>query len=1181
LALPASGFIELAYTTFETAPTGDYTVNAYIVNDKKGNSLLGSVSVRVEEFLPDRLRIETRIGDGKLGGWMTPEDLSAHVGLYNLFGTAAADHRVAATMYLSPQAIHFGAFKDYAFTDPAAADESYEESLSECTTDGEGRCAFALDLKRFAGSSYTVSVYATGFELDGGRGVSGSARALVSPRPYFVGVKREGDLSFVKKDGEVGVRFMAVDKSVKAVDVDELRAVRVEERYVSVLQRQNNGSFAYQSVRKEITRGEEKLAIKSAGTRLKLDTSEPGTFIVSIRDKRDLEVSRVRYSVQGEANLSRSVERNAELELVLDKRDYAAGEPVSVAIKAPYAGSGLITIERDKVYAHKWFKTGTNATVQTIDLPPGIEGNGYVSVAFTRASASPEIFMSPLSYGVVGFSVSQKARTVAIQLESPELVKPGDKLNVRYSADRPTKMVVWGVDEGILQVAHYETPNPLAFFFEKRALEVRTKQILDLILPEHHVVAALMKQGGDGDGGASKNLNPFRRKHDAPVAFWSGIIDAGPETKTFTYQVPDTFNGTMRVMAAALAPDAVGVAQKKTTVRGPFVISPNAPLFIAPGDTAEMSVAVANNVEGSGKDAKVDVTLQAADGVKVLGDVSQTLTIAEGREGAVRFKLQGTTKLGSTSLKLTARSGSASATLTTDTSVRPASAFASQVLSGIVASGGVDVALTRRLLPEYAKHEVTVSSAPLALARSLQTYVENFPHLCTEQVVSAAVPSLLLRQFPELASKTKQTKPAVENALDVLQSRQNDDGSFGYWTASSRVSDYASLYATHFLIETTERGLPVAAELKKRALANARELARRPLAGMPSARLRAFAVYLLARSGEQSARELAELRDFLRKDQGGAWKSDITVAFLAAAYRLARDESEASSLIRLAEMARDVPGDAGTFYNEQTYAAQLFYVLVMHFPERLGDFDKKLIERMVGSAGGGRANTIGSAWTLYALAAYARSDAAKNVAAKATVAATTDDGKKQNLALHGTAFPTGEVSLDTKTLHISNDADLPLFYAVTVSGFDREPATAAETHGIEIIRSYEDDKGKTMGEVAIGDTVSVHVKMRAVTETVHDVAVVELLPAGFDLVLDGDGGRVLAASSTWQPEYIDAREDRAVFYGDLTKDVKEVIYRLRATTRGAFVVPPTHAAAMYAPDVRGSSARAAITVVGK
>lgn len=1179
LALPASGFIELAYGTFETSPTGDYTVNAYVVNDKKGNTLLGSTTVRVEEFLPDRLRIETRIGDGKLGGWMSPEDLSAHVGLYNLFGTAAADHKVEATMYLSPQSIAFSAFRDYAFSDPARAQEGFSESLSECVTDEQGHCEFALDLKRFADSSYGVSVYATGFELDGGRGVSGSARALVSPRPYFVGVKNEGDLSFVKKDAEVGVRLVAVDKNVKAIDVDELRAVRIEERYVSVLQRQNNGSFAYQSVRKEITKGEEKLVIKAAGTRLKLESNEPGTYVVSIRDKRDLELARIRYSVQGEANLSRSVERNAELELVLDKRDYATGEPISVAIKAPYAGSGLITIERDKVYAHKWFKTGTNATVQTITLPPGIEGNGYVSVAFARGSESPEIFMSPLSYGVVGFSVSQKARTVAVKLESPELVKPGDKLNVRYSADRPTKMVVWGVDEGILQVAHYQTPDPLAFFFEKRALEVRTKQILDLILPEHHVVAALMKQGGDEDGGASKNLNPFRRKHDAPVAFWSGIIDAGTDTKTFTYQVPDTFNGTMRIMAAALAPDAVGVASKKTTVRGPFVISPNAPLFMAPGDTAEMSVAIANNVEGSGRDAKVEVTLQAGEGLKLLGDAAQTVTIAEGREAAVRFKVQGTNKLGPATLKLTAKSGSAAATLTTDTSVRPASAFASQVVSGIVASGSTDVALPRRLAPEHAKQEVTVSAAPLALARGLAAYVENYPHLCTEQVVSAAVPTLVLRDFPELAQDGKHSKESIDWALAVLQSRQNDDGSFGMWTASSRVSDYASVYATFFLLEAAERGTPVPAELKKRALGNVREIGRRPLSDSASARLRSFAIYTLARAGEQSARELAELRDFVRKDASGAWKRDLTIGFLAASYRLARDESEASGLIKAAELAAEVSRNDATFYDEQTYAAQLFYVLVKHFPERVADFDKKLIERLVKSAA--HTNTIGSAWTLYAFAAYSKTDAVKSAAGKARVEAVGDDGKSKPLALTGTSFPTAGVALDSKALRITNEAGLPLFYSVTVSGFDREPASTASTNGIEIIRAYESDQGKTLTKVELGDTVSVHVKMRGVSDAVRDVAVVELLPAGFDLVLEGNGGRVLAPQSTWQPEYIDAREDRVVFYGDIGKGVGEVVYRLRATTRGSFVVPPTHAAAMYHPEVNGSSARAAIEVEGK
>ncbi len=994
-------------------------------------------------------------------------------------------------------------------------------------------------------------------------------------------MKNEGDLSFVKKDAEVGVRFVAVDKTVKAIDVAGLKAVRIEEKYVSVLQRQSNGAFAYQSVRKEITRGEEKLAIKAAGSRLKLPTDAPGTFIVSIRDEHDLELARVRYSVQGEANLTRDVERSAELELVLDKKDYNTGDPISVAIKAPYAGSGLITIERDHVYAHRWFKTTTTSTVQNITLPAGIEGNGYINVVFLRASDSPEIFMSPLSYGVAGFSVSQKARQVQVKLETPDLVKPGDTLKVKYSADRPTKMVVWGVDEGILQVARYKTPNPLAFFFEKRALEVRTRQILDLVLPEYHIVAALMKQGGDGEDAAGKNLNPFKRKREPPVAFWSGIIDAGVDAKTFTYHVPDTFNGTMRVMAAALAPDAVGVATAKTTVRGPFVISPNAPLFVAPGDTVEASVAIANNVEGSGKDAKVDVTLTVGEGLKIEGPATQTLTIAEGREAATRFKITATDKLGSAAMKFVAKGGNASVSLSTETSVRPASAFETTLSTGIVASGTADVTLPRRVVSEHAKLEVTVSSTPLALARSLTTYVESYPHLCTEQVVSATVPSLVLRDQQELMPEAKHAKEQLERALDVLQSRQNEDGSFGYWSAASSVNNYVSVYATHFVLEAAERGHPVPTELKTRALANTRELARKQLQTLSDARLRAYAIYVLARAGEQSARELAELRDYVRQDKSDAWKRDVTLAFLAASYRLARDENEASSLIKSAELAAKVDDDDTTFSSELTYTAQLLYILSKHFPERLADFDKKILKRLVDNIAAGNTTTIGSAWSLYAFTAYAKTDIAKGAVAKTHVDEERDAGTKGAVALTGTMFPTGAFDRDAKVLHVVNESDLPLFYSVTVEGFDKTPSDKADTHGIEIIRSFEDDKGKTLTKVELGDTVNVHMKVRATNKPVWNVAVVELLPAGFDLVLEGDGGRVLASGSSWTPDYVDAREDRVVFYGDVDAKANEAVYRLRATTRGSFVVPPTHAAAMYQPGTRGSSARGSIEVEGK
>ena len=121
-------------------------------------------------------------------------------------------------------------------------------------------------------------------------------------------------------------------------------------------------------------------------------------------------------------------------------------------------------------------------------------------------------------------------------------------------------------------------------FFRKQALEVGTRQTVDLILPEYSVVKELAAAGGDADEDAlAHHLNPFKRKHDAPVAYWSGIVDIGPEAKTFTYNVPDYFAGTLRVMVVANTADAVGSEEKKMQVRGPFVISPNVPTLCCAG----------------------------------------------------------------------------------------------------------------------------------------------------------------------------------------------------------------------------------------------------------------------------------------------------------------------------------------------------------------------------------------------------------------------------------------------------------------------------------------------------------------------------------------------------------------------------------------------------------------------
>src|SRR6202035_5437128 len=210
----------------------------------------------------------------------------------------------------------------------------------------------------------------------------------------------------------------------------------------------------------------------------------PGDFVLVLRNAAGAELNKVSYTVAGTANLSRSLERDTELQIQLDKPAYSGGDTIQVSIRAPYVGAGLITVEREKVFVHQWFKTTTTSTVQKITLPADFEGNGYVSVQFLRDPSSDEIFMSPLAYGIAAFAPNLSARRQPVTLTAPKLAKPGDTLTMHVAPGEASRVALLAVDEGILQVARYKNPDPLSYFFQKRMLEVETTQILDLILPE-------------------------------------------------------------------------------------------------------------------------------------------------------------------------------------------------------------------------------------------------------------------------------------------------------------------------------------------------------------------------------------------------------------------------------------------------------------------------------------------------------------------------------------------------------------------------------------------------------------------------------------------------------------------------------------------------------------------------
>ncbi|MET3393014.1 uncharacterized protein YfaS (alpha-2-macroglobulin family) [Variovorax sp. 1140] len=1221
LRLGPGGAAEIAHTTQDTSPTGNYAVNLYLPRQSSPGTpeveslLIGSTTVKVQEFLPDRTKVTAKLSNEVAEGWVSPKDLKAQIDVQNLFGTPAPDRKVEGTLTLSPGFPVFRAFTDYAFFDPQRATEKQVDDLGSVQTSAEGKAEFDLRLSRFDAATYQVHVLAKAFEPEGGRSVSAEAQTLVSDLPYLVGVKVDGDTSYVSKGATRNATVIAIDPRAKKTAVADLKIERVERKVLSVLIKQDNGLYRYESRLKEIVLDEKPFAIAAAGNNVALDTSAPGNFAYVIRNAQGMELNRVEYSVAGNANVSRSLDRNAELQLTLDRKDYEPGQEISVSIRAPYVGAGLITIERDKVYAHAWFKTDKTASVQKITVPKDFEGTGYINVHFVRDPASDEVYMSPLSYGVVPFATALARRTANLQLTSSELVKPGQTMKMKLTSDKPTRAVVFAVDEGILQVARYKSPDPLKHFFQKRALEVGTLQTLDLILPEFKKLMQGAAPGGDGEGELGKHLNPFKRKRDKPVAYWSGLVDVNG-SREFSYTVPESFNGSLRVMAVAVNDETTGAKSTRTVVRGDMVILPNAPLAMAPGDTVEVGVGLANNIVGSGREAPIALTLTASGGLEVVGDATQTLKVNERGEASTKFNVRAKpgeqAVLGSSALVFTSTHKNYSARLSTEVSVRPASPFVTLVQAGSFQRAG-EISSQADLYPNFRQSDVAVSAAPWAFATGLMQYLEAYPHGCTEQITSQTFPAVLLSGRPELVKEMSRGRTAeqgplpearktFERYLVQLRARQTADGGFSLWPGAG-TDAFATLYAVQLLVEAKDHKLPVPQDLLQKADTYLQGWLGSGDNTLDGWRQRAQAAYLLTRQGIVAPAALANLREARRNQmsrQGVGWGDDLGAVYLAASYQLVKQEQVANELLDpvwsdlLARTEKKQRRNAwGAYYDPLVHDSMTLHLVGRHFPSRLKALKPAVWEGMAEMVREGWYNSLSSASMLLAVDSYFEA-VGQNVEGKLSASAVNAQGQAAALAL-GSVNPItrAAVPAGTARLKLSNDSDFNLYYSWAEQGFERNVPATPVNKGMEIFHEVLDAKGNPITKAKLGEEVTVRVRVRSLERAqINDVALVDVLPGGLEPVLQAVGDdedaanadapiwkKRLGGNGSWKVQYADIREDRVVFYGGVGKDLLEVTYKARATNVGDYVVPAAYGEAMYDRRVFSRSAGARFQVV--
>ena len=310
VSVDVSGFTELAYTPAETAPTGTWTVNLYIVGKDNDETAIGSTTVSVKEFLPDSMKVDATLSAHIADGWVKPDTLKGIVDVHNLFGTPAANRRVEAMLTLNPTFPAFRNWADYRFFDLRHAKDGYTTQLEDGHTDDQGHAEFDLDLKKYADATYRLDFLAKAYEAEGGRSVAANAGTLVSSNAWLVGYKAVDSISTTSSATAraPSTSWPSIRRRSRS-SFSGLQAQLIERRYVSVLTKQDSGVYKYESRMKEVPISARPLIIPAGGLDYALPTDKPGDYALLIRSG-NVDVNRIEYSVTGEANLSRSLDRN-------------------------------------------------------------------------------------------------------------------------------------------------------------------------------------------------------------------------------------------------------------------------------------------------------------------------------------------------------------------------------------------------------------------------------------------------------------------------------------------------------------------------------------------------------------------------------------------------------------------------------------------------------------------------------------------------------------------------------------------------------------------------------------------------------------------------------------------------------------------------------------------------------
>ena len=1197
IAIDGRGLADFSLDLADASATGNHTLELEVAE-----KVIGRYPFQVEEFVPDRIKVEIDPATGAPppvpGG-----ELAYRVASSYLFGPPSAELPVTTRVRLTPAPFTAAGYEAFSFANPDRSFDDREILVQDGALDAQGQADFKAPIPAGLTPPSSLAAVVTARVMErGGRGVSALSRLAVHPYPYYLGLRRLAE-GYPEPGQEVALEYVAVSPEGKEVPAGGLRMELYLDRWNTVLRKTPSGTYRYESTRDPRLVESQAIAAGKSRATFTVRPSDYGSHRVVLTDPATGASASMSFYVSGWGYSPWAIENPARLELDLDRDEYRPGETATIQVRAPFAGKLFLTVERDQVYVTQIHRLDGNTAKITVPVRAEWRPNAYVTATLVRAVDDLEPGAVARAFGAVPLSVERGSNRIAPEIEAPAEIRSARELPIAVKTAPGATVTVAAVDEGILQLIAQKTPDPFEFFYRKLALGVTSYDTFSLLLPEVKPEGSGAAGGGEGEEGAAQTVRTESIRRVEPVAFWSGRLTADAAGRArVSFKLPEEFQGALRVMVVAVggagAGDHFGSSERITRVRDPLVLLPTVPRVLSFGETVKLPVSLRND---TGRDGDFALALAVEGPAAPEGEATRSLPVADGTESLAYLDLKTGDQPGAVKLRFTAEGNGERAKASAVVPVRSDLPEEADEESGAFGAAATRLPLAdpERFRPGTLRRELRIGDLPLVQFAGKLRELFRYPYGCLEQTVSGAFPLVYLgdlakRLDPELVAPPKRGElgrgdPAVmvENAVRRIALLQLYDGGFALWPEGDTAQPWASVYATHFLVEARRAGHPVPDALLDNALDYVAGLAKeKQQYGADELERTVYALYVLARA------------------PGAQGLTTPTAPTSAPWTSCARSTSPSCGRNR----GRSSPPPTRRWATREPSAS-----CWPGWPRSRTSSARPGATSTPPSAGGPsccwRCSTppptarASRSWSTGwpGTPARCRSGPPRRPAGCSWPSAPSSSARRARPPFAGTAFagdrrlghftsaePAAFLGIEGKEpLRIELDAGYQpgsAFFSLITRGIPTDAAFRPASAGLEIERRILSRSGGGVDLAAVrqGDLLVLETRVRSVAGPVENVAIESLLPSGLEVEnprLQTTEELPWVTASGLTPTYVDFRDDRIVMFTDLPANSWQNAYALvRAVTPGTFRLPPVHAAAMYNPALRATGARGTIEV---